>query len=708
MQNPSGGYNPIVPASKEIPLQRLVVGRHIALLCFLFLCVTLAFLTVTSLYAQPPANTDGIQLILIDEHGNAVPHAKVTVTSHGINTHVRVTGETDSTGTFWTGTFSIDPVPFGEYLVEVAAKGFETLEKGVLVNQAAMTGVRLKAIAGNENVFLSMMDDLPSTALWKTLPQTITLGEILGLPYPPAAQQQPPAATQNMQGVMGWVTDHSLVPVPNAKVTLTNTATGAIKTDESSVKGDFLLFPPPPGNYNIEVVAKGFQRLLEKNIKFESGQSVGVILKLTPEGESKPITITTPASPYDVSKSNIGDSINNEHYSSTPQSTAATTTAQPTGTPTPERIAALLHSAEARDRAWGAYYAVQTKDATFLPELVRMAEQWEPLPPHHDPTFPDYKPDPTLEPAQVDHLDAMTAVLDAVILLDGRVSAQGLLNLQGDFSAQVAVLLSRMPEPEVESTLLTMVHDADPQHGARRHVAAELLAREQNPPAGFVASLMRGADVEGDATVQVPVPSKPGSSFGGASSCESDIWLNHPEPSDWPNVGQYSLSTTIDKRNATSYRIAGRILALRVEGTRTKVFPYCYPIGDLDTRARLQIVAELLDRVEIDLVLHPIEKTAIVATGTAEYERELREFVAQEEEKFSVVEKQLQRAGWVTADEVARGDAKPRLHLTVIDMRVDEDKKFALPRIDFHDSRIDWGVSEMRYWPLPETRSRPY
>jgi TonB family protein len=290
MQNPSGGYNPIGPASKEIPLQRLVVGRHIALLCFLFLCVTLAFLTVTSLYAQPPANTDGIQLILIDEHGNAVPHAKVTVTSHGINTHVRVTGETDSTGTFWTGTFSIDPVPFGEYLVEVAAKGFETLEKGVLVNQAAMTGVRLKAIAGNENVFLSMMDDLPSTALWKTLPQTITLGEILGLPDPPAAQQQPPAATQNMQGVMGWVTDHSLVPVPNAKVTLTNTATGAIKTDESSVKGDFLLFPPPPGNYNIEVVAKGFQRLREENIKFESGQSVGVTLKLTP------------ASQYDVSK----------------------------------------------------------------------------------------------------------------------------------------------------------------------------------------------------------------------------------------------------------------------------------------------------------------------------------------------------------------------------------------------------------------------
>jgi hypothetical protein len=173
-----------------------------------------------------------------------------------------------------------------------------------------------------------------------------------------------------------------------------------------------------------------------------------------------------------VNNPNLVGSINNEHYSSTPQSTAATTTAKPNGTPTPERIAALLLSIEARDRAWGAYYAVQTKDASSLPELVRMAEQWVPLPLHHDPEFPDYKPDPTLAPAQVDHLDVMTAVLDAVILLDGRIPAQGLLNLQGDFPAQTAVLLSRMPEPEAESTLLTMVHDADPQHGARRHVAA--------------------------------------------------------------------------------------------------------------------------------------------------------------------------------------------------------------------------------------------
>jgi hypothetical protein len=386
----------------------------------------------------------------------------------------------------------------------------------------------------------------------------------------------------------------------------------------------------------------------------------------------------------------------------------AQTPAAYAGTPTADRITAWLKSDSGRDRAWGAYYAAQTKDASFLPELEGLAEQWEALPPHDDPKFPAYKPDPLLKPEQVDRLDAMTAVLDAVILLDGRISAQGLLKLQGDFPAQTAVLLSRMPAPEVELTLLAMFHDADPQHGARRHVAAELLAREQKPPAGFVASLMRGADMEGDVMVQVPVPSKPGSSFGSGSSCDADIAVEHPQPSDWPQVGQYSLRTYIEAKNATSYPIAGRIQAARIEGARTKSYPTCWHIGDLNTQARLQIVAELLGRSEIDLVIHPIEKTTIVATGTTEYERKLREFVAQEEEKFSVVEKQLQRVGLVTADEIALGEVKPRLHLTIIDMRVDEDKKFALPRIDFHDSRIDWGVSEMRYWPLPETRYRPY
>jgi hypothetical protein len=372
---------------------------------------------------------------------------------------------------------------------------------------------------------------------------------------------------------------------------------------------------------------------------------------------------------------------------------------------------------------------VQTKDASFLPELVKMAEQWEPLPLHHDPEFPDYKPDPTLEPVQVDRQDAMTAVLDAVIMLDGHVSAKGLLNLQGDFPAQAAVLLSRMPESEVEPTLLTMYHDAIPQHGEQRYVAAELLAREPNPPAGFVASLMRGADVEADVKVQVPVPSEPERNLLFGGGCEADIALEHPQPSDWPQVGQYSLRTYIYPKNATSYPIAGRIQVARIEGARTKEYPHCGHIGDLNTQARLQIVAELLGCSRLDnqalakkmgrpnsiaeyeqnfaemilggnsLEIQSFEKAMILATSTAEYEQKLREFVAQEEQNILSVETQLHAKGLVSADEIARGEVKPRLHLTVIDMRAYEDRKFKLPSIDFHDPRIDWGVPMMRYWP---------
>jgi hypothetical protein len=361
------------------------------------------------------------------------------------------------------------------------------------------------------------------------------------------------------------------------------------------------------------------------------------------------------------------------------------------GTPTAERITAWLKSDIGRDRAWGAYYAAQTKDASLLPELVGMAEQWEVLPTHVYPYLPPYRAETKMVPEQVDRLDAMTAVLDAVILLDGRISAQGLLKLQGDFPAQTEVLLSRMPEPEVEPTLLTMVHDTDRWHQEQRHVAAALLAREQKPPAGFVASLMHGADVGG--MVLVYIPGLTGSSVSGGG-CEADIAIVRPQDFDWPQVGQYSLRTNIDVLYATSYRIAGRIQVARIEGTRTISYPHCYQIGDLNTRARLQIVAELLGRDSLDIQTD--ETTTIFAASTAEYERKLREFVAQEEQKFLTVETQLQAKGLVTADEIARGDAKPHLHLMPQDLRAPKDTKFALPSIDFHDANIVWGYPSMR------------
>ena len=307
-------------------LQRIVPPLRTALPCCLLLCAAIALLTATPLFAQQQSDTGGIQLTLADENGVTVPHAMVKIISLGINTHVRISGETDRKGIFWTGAYSIDPVPFGEYLVEVAAKGFETLDKGVLVNQVAMTGVRLKAIAGNENVSLSMMNDLPSTALMNALLQEALshpkLGDILGLPDPPHAQQQPPDATQDTGFITGYVADSNGTPIPNAQVTLTNIATGAIKTDESIVHGNFGFSPLPPGNYNIEVIAKGFQRLLEENIKFESGQAAGVFLKLTPGGEPKSINITTQPLALNPKVTSEGESIAGNFYTQRPSASA--------------------------------------------------------------------------------------------------------------------------------------------------------------------------------------------------------------------------------------------------------------------------------------------------------------------------------------------------------------------------------------------------
>jgi hypothetical protein len=214
----------------------------------------------------------------------------------------------------------------------------------------------------------------------------------------------------------------------------------------------------------------------------------------------------------------------------------AQTPAAYAGTPTPERITAWLKSGSAQDRAWGAHFIVVTRDASFLPTLEALAEQWEVLPPHSSQLTSPYKLDPKLEPEQVDRQDAMTAVLDAVILLGGQVSAQGLQKLQVDFPAQSAVLLARLSPRDAEPTLLVMYHNTDPQHWKQRRVAAELLAL--NPPAGFAASIMKDSEIK--ISVKVVIPDQREGGMGHSSSCGGGF-LRPPDDPNWPVVGQYAL-----------------------------------------------------------------------------------------------------------------------------------------------------------------------
>ena len=128
------------------------------------------------------------------------------------------------------------------------------------------------------------------------------------------------AQTTSGGGVQGTVTDPSGANVANAEVTATNTDTGVATTRKTNGTGNYAIQPLQAGNYNVEVVAKGFQRLLQENVTVNNASMFGLNLKLTIGGENTTITVTDAPPFLNTTDSTLGGTIENELYSSLPLS----------------------------------------------------------------------------------------------------------------------------------------------------------------------------------------------------------------------------------------------------------------------------------------------------------------------------------------------------------------------------------------------------
>jgi TonB family protein len=97
------------------------------------------------------------------------------------------------------------------------------------------------------------------------------------------AQAEAPAAgaAQGDGTIAGSIVDQMGAVVARAKVTSVNTDNGTQTRSETDNSGKYSLTPLQPGPYNVEVEANGFQRLLQENVRVDSGKTVGLNLKLT-------------------------------------------------------------------------------------------------------------------------------------------------------------------------------------------------------------------------------------------------------------------------------------------------------------------------------------------------------------------------------------------------------------------------------------------
>src|SRR5438270_3839820 len=86
----------------------------------------------------------------------------------------------------------------------------------------------------------------------------------------------------------GTVTDASTSLVPGVKVSAVNVETGQTVTENTNGQGQFVLYPLPPGVYNITLEKAGFSRYTIDGVRIEVSSSLtrNVALEVGATGQS--------------------------------------------------------------------------------------------------------------------------------------------------------------------------------------------------------------------------------------------------------------------------------------------------------------------------------------------------------------------------------------------------------------------------------------
>ena len=95
--------------------------------------------------------------------------------------------------------------------------------------------------------------------------------------------------------ITGTVNDPQGAPVPNAKVTIINTATGVSYDTVTTDTGSYSRPAINPGSYSVSVTAPGFERAEQKNVIVNPGEPVAVNIALQIGNASQTIEVQATA-----------------------------------------------------------------------------------------------------------------------------------------------------------------------------------------------------------------------------------------------------------------------------------------------------------------------------------------------------------------------------------------------------------------------------
>jgi hypothetical protein len=100
--------------------------------------------------------------------------------------------------------------------------------------------------------------------------------------------------------VQGFVTDPTGAVIPNARVTVTNTATGAQVTRNTTFDGRFLAPVAQPGQYTVEISAPGFAGYMQRNVYVGDRQAANLNARLNVGSVSETVEVTASAPMLDT------------------------------------------------------------------------------------------------------------------------------------------------------------------------------------------------------------------------------------------------------------------------------------------------------------------------------------------------------------------------------------------------------------------------
>ncbi len=125
-------------------------------------------------------------------------------------------------------------------------------------------------------------------------------------------------AQRDLATLTGTVTDAQGGAVGNAKVTITEDATGLKYETQTSSGGEYTRPALKPGTYSVEVEAPGFKRSTQRNVILTAGDRVGVNMQLSLGEVSQSVEVSADAPLLQTESTIIGASINTKQVGELP------------------------------------------------------------------------------------------------------------------------------------------------------------------------------------------------------------------------------------------------------------------------------------------------------------------------------------------------------------------------------------------------------